>query len=443
MLVLAIAALLSLSSAAPARADVAIGGPPPEVLSGAALFDATSGDGRRVVFSSRRRLARGDRDRVLDVYLREGGRTRLLSAGPSADEAVRFVTATPDARTVFFRTAARLSSADTDSAQDIYRHGPAGLELISFGAADPARLHAASADGRRMVISTSAALDPADVDGSPDLYSYEGGRAALVSAGSGVRFLAASADATRVYFESDGRLWPLDLDSSEAKLAAISADGRRAFFVNRDPFAQLAGDTHCALYERWGTRTTLASVVRGRPFPVDCEAERIMASKDGSAVVFSIAAGGRRDQSGDLYRRQRGRTALVSAPSRPFSGQVGAFLEHVSADGSRVVFLTWRPLVPRDTDGGYDIYSRGPRGFTLISIGPVGGNGAHFGPPGSLIGDVFPQFGGASDDGRRVFFSTEERLLRHDRNDETDLYERGPAGLRLVSTRSCHRCAGE
>lgn len=524
---MALAALLVLAFASPARADIAIGGPPPETFSGAALFNATSQDGRRVVYSSRRRLVRDDRDRVLDVYLRKGGKTTLLSPGPTAGEPVRFVAATPDARTVLLRTEGRLTADDRDSSPDLYRQGPAGLDLISIGpaaekasgdelrfgvlaangrrvffvseeqllgeddddrrdvyehrggrlrlvtagTADSVKLHAVATDGSRLVVSTSTGFDPRDVDGFRDIYSYGPGGTTLISAGGlpscpmfaperrqcVIEFVAASSDAGRVYFETEDRLSPLDSDSStdvyrggergselistgpgdagssSASLSAITPDGRRAFFIG-GPFKPLAGDIYCAVYERRGGHTELVSEVRGKPSPVSgCETEDIAVSKDGSAVVFP--SGGSDDQSGHLYRRERGKTVLVSAPRRPSSAQLGAFLKHVSADGSRVAFLTWRALVPADKDGGYDIYSAGPRGFTLVSLGPAGGNAPHAGPPGSLIGDVFPQFGGASDDGRRVFFTTEESLIRRDRNEDDDLYERGPAGLRLVSTR--------
>jgi hypothetical protein len=525
---LALAALALLLAASPARADIAIGGPPPEVFSGAALFNTTSADGRRVVFSSRRRLARGDRDRRLDVYLRAAGSPVLLSPGPSTED-VNFVTATPDARTVLLRTSAPLLAADTDTDPDLYRRGPSGLELISVGpsrwrlaggmqhaflsrdgrrvfflseqrllpededaqrdayehragqlrlltpgTASSVRLNAIAADGSRVIVTTDAGLDPGDVDGFADIYSYGPDGPVLISAGGlqscpqlpperercKVEFAAASGDATRVYFETEDRLSALDTDSSadvyrggiggtqlvstgpgdaaiaSAGLAAISADGRRAFFVGGGPFKGLAPDTYCALYERRGERTALLSTLRGKPVAVaGCDADEVALSADGSAVFFPAGGGGARDSSANLYRLQGGRTTLVSGPPRPSPEGLGGFLKHVSTDGSRVAFLTWRPLVPADRDGGYDLYSRGPRGFSLLTLGPAGGNGSHAGPPGSLIGDVFPQFGGASADGRRVFFSTQERLLRRDRNDKTDLYERGPSGLQLVSTR--------
>jgi len=496
-LALALAALALLGAASPARADIAIGGPPPEVLSGAALFNAAASDGSRVVFSSRRRLAREDRDRLLDVYLRAGGRTTLLSPGPAgggASEPVGFLAATPDARAVlvqnderlagaevsfallstdgrraFFLSAEPLLPEDGDDRGDVYESRDGSLRLVTPGTAGTVRLHAIASDGSRVVVSTDAGLDPADVDGFDDIYSYGPDGAALISSGGlqscpplppqretcKVVFAAASADAARVFFETEDRLSPLDTDSardvyrggtegvelistgpgdaqaSAASLGAITADGSRAFFVGGGPFAPLAGDTYCALYERRDERTALVSVVRGKPVPVArCAGEEIAISADGSAVVFPAEGGAARDRSANLYRRQRGRTTLVSARAR---GELGAFLKHLSADGSRVVFLTWRPLVRADRDGGFDLYSGGPGGFTLLTLGPAGGNGAHAGPPGSLIGDVFPQFGGASDDGRRVFFSTRERLLRGDRNGGTDLYERGPAGLHLVS----------
>ncbi|HEX5713629.1 MAG TPA: hypothetical protein VFX85_09980 [Solirubrobacterales bacterium] len=492
--ILALTLLALLVPASRASADVAIGGPPPEVLSGAALFHASSADGRRVVFSSRRRLARDDRDRLLDVYLRAGGRTTLLSRSPVREKA-EFVAATPDARTVlvgeegplagtgtlfallstdgrrvFLLSEEQLLPEDEDDRRDVYERRDGRLRLVSPGTPGSVRLHAIAADGSRVVVSTNAGLDPGDVDGFDDIYSYGPEGTTLISAGGlrscpgfsaerercEVEFAAASDDATRVYFETADSLSPLDADlstdvyrggpggvalvsagpgdalRSAARLGAISADGRRVLFVGGGPFAGLAPDTYCGLYERRGGRTALISEVRGKPVAVaGCDEEEVALSEDGSAVVFPNG-GGAQDRSASLYRRQGGRTTLVSGPPRE---ALGGFLKHVSSDGSRVAFLTWKRLVRADIDGGFDLYTSGPRGFTLLTLGPAGGNGAHFGPPGSLIGDVFPQFGGASADGRRVFFSTQERLLRRDRNEDTDLYERGPAGLRLVSTR--------
>lgn len=527
----AVAAALA-SASAPASADITSGGPPPEVHSGAALFNAASQNGRRVVFSSRRPLARGDRDRTLDVYLRTAGKTVLLSSGGGAGKAgerVEFEGATPDARTVVFRTQDRLTAEDDDSGWDLYRRGPLGLDLVSVGNGDPeageimrfgavtndgsqvffttgeplvagdddsnadvygyrsgrtrllslgpatgARFVAAAADGSRVLFSANVALTPADTDGNrEDIYEHRNGAIVLVSEGGGpgscpeevplrpgcpIEKPLASADASRAYFQTVDRLLPQDGDSSSdvymhgpgglrlistgpadrqrtgASLAAISMDGRRAYFSSGETFGGLSGDRHCALFERRAGRTSLASATRRGAVSVPgCEPEEVLVSRDGSTVVFAAAAN--TDDSGfNIYKRSGRRTdAILIAPPRavhPFGG----FLLHVSADGERVAFLTTRSLVRADRDGGYDIYTRGPAGFRLRTLGPFGGNTPHV-APGALDGEVFTQFGGASADGRRVFFATDERLLRRDRDDAADLYESGPSGMKLISTR--------
>jgi hypothetical protein len=99
------------------------------------------------------------------------------------------------------------------------------------------------------------------------------------------------------------------------------------------------------------------------------------------------------------------------------------------------VFLTSQALVKADRDNSYDLYSHGPSGIRLVSVGPAGGNMDSRGGAGSLDGAVFPNFGGLSDDGRRVFFTTQERLVRDDRNRSVDLYARTPGGVKLLSAR--------
>ena len=58
-----------------------------------------------------------------------------------------------------------------------------------------------------------------------------------------------------------------------------------------------------------------------------------------------------------------------------------------------------------DTDMFVDVYERSGGQTTLVSTGPFGGNGAS---PAT--------FAGASVDGSRVFFVTDERLVSADAN---------------------------
>ena len=59
----------------------------------------------------------------------------------------------------------------------------------------------------------------------------------------------------------------------------------------------------------------------------------------------------------------------------------------------------------------------------LVSTGPAGGNGA-----------ADSEFGGASSDGARVFFDTDESLVSADTDTQIDVYERSGGQTTLIST---------
>jgi len=60
---------------------------------------------------------------------------------------------------------------------------------------------------------------------------------------------------------------------------------------------------------------------------------------------------------------------------------------------------------------------------TIVSTGPAGGNGA-----------VSSQFRGASADGTRIFFQSNEALVAADTDTRMDMYERWGATTTLLST---------
>ncbi|MFL5834257.1 MAG: hypothetical protein ACJ76B_09785 [Solirubrobacterales bacterium] len=103
-------------------------------------------------------------------------------------------------------------------------------------------------------------------------------------------------------------------------------------------------------------------------------------------------------------------SAAAAAPAN-FAG--------ASSDGGTVFFTTTDKLVPGDTDSRQDVYERSyddalARYVTrLVSSGPTGGN------------DAYPVlYDGASADGTRAFFSTEEKLVGADKDLSEDIYER-------------------
>jgi hypothetical protein len=106
-----------------------------------------------------------------------------------------------------------------------------------------------------------------------------------------------------------------------------------------------------------------------------------------------------------------GMAAPVHAAAPNFRGS--------SADGKIVFFDTEEQLIEGDTDSRRDVYERsydetvGAYVTREISLGPTGGNNSYA-----------AQFEGANEDGTRVFFSTEERMVAEDTDLRTDVYMR-------------------
>jgi hypothetical protein len=102
-----------------------------------------------------------------------------------------------------------------------------------------------------------------------------------------------------------------------------------------------------------------------------------------------------------------------------------ATFDHVSVDGSRVLFHTIEPLVAEDTDSAFDIYERADGITTLITPAPIDG----------IVPNSQMTYQGASDDGSRVFFGTPQRLVPEDVDGGGfDLYEVSAGTVSLVST---------
>jgi hypothetical protein len=123
----------------------------------------------------------------------------------------------------------------------------------------------------------------------------------------------------------------------------------------------------------------------------------------------------------------------------PSSSAAPASFAGISGDGETAFFTTTEQLVPGDTDTRNDVYERSydealERYVTReVSTGPIGGN------------DAFPAlFNGASVDGLKVFFSTEEALVAEDVDRSEDVYMRdlGENATVLVSAGDSS-CAAE
>ncbi len=284
-----------------------------------------------------------------DVYERAAGETTLISTGPrrvGGHKDARFKGASADGSRVFFATNEALVSADTDGGKrDVYRRFGGKTALISTGPTgsyygDHAYYRGTSADGTRVFFETWESLVSVDADGRQDVYERVGKKTTLISTGPWVghngsldaRFRGASADGSRVFFVTHESLVSADTDwnrrdiyeraGGETTLMSTgptggngpiasyfsgrSADGSRVFFRTNEPLVSADTDGNQDVYERAGGRTTLISTgPTGGNGPVD--AFYTGASADGTRVSFETAESllsGDTDQAVDIYVRR-------------------------------------------------------------------------------------------------------------------------------------------
>jgi hypothetical protein len=211
--------------------------------------------------------------------------------------------------------------------------------------------------------------------------------------------------------------------SPSSAFAGASQDGAHVFFITAESLVAADTDSAEDIYERSGGTTTLVSTGSSGNGGADAFFDGV--TQDGARVFFrtkSSLVSADTDSSIDLYERSGGSTKLLSTGP---SGGNGAFATHfagASDDGVRVFFTTAEGLVSSDVDGKLDIYQRTGSTTSLISTGPSGGNGA-----------FRADFAGTSQDGLRVFFHTDERLVSSDTDTYQDLYERVGSATTLLS----------
>jgi hypothetical protein len=272
----------------------------------------------------------------------------------------------------------------------------------------------ASADGTRVFFDTALALTPDDLDGQPDIYERSNGVTTRITTGP-----------------NGGN------DNYENVFKAVSDDGRHVFWNTGEPLVPSDTDGLCYseaeligacwdVYERFNGTTTLVSTGPSGGNG-DFHARLRGISKDGTKAFFAtdepLTSGDGDSASADIYERSGGTTKLLSTGTIGGTAELDAWFKGSSDDGSRVFFQTEEALTSADTDSQADIYERTGTTTTLLSTGTGGGNGA-FGA----------SFKGCSADGSRVFFETDERLTSADTDSNTDVYQRSGGTTTLLST---------
>jgi hypothetical protein len=391
------------------------------------FFDGATADGTRVFFDTDENVpGTGDTDGLLDVYQAQAGVITLLSgsnpAGSGGTEA-SFNGMSADGTQVFFGTDENVpGSGDADGEHDVYQAQGGTITLLSGnGAGIGAFFDDVSPDGTRVYFETEENIPGSgDTDGLFDTYQVQAGVITQItgsnpvgSGGTDVFFNGASADGTRVLFstaesipgtgDSDGGTdiyqelggaFTLLTGNGAATVATFvhaTADGTRVFFETPENIAG-TGDTDGAVdvYQAMGGVITLLSGNGGAT-----DASYRGASADGTRVFFhsteNILGTGDTDGADDIYRATGGAITLLSG-----NGAAEVEYRGASTDGTRVFFQTTENTPGAgDTDGAQDVYQARAGGITLLT-----GNGA-----ADSAG-----FEGASADGTRVFFETDENI---------------------------------
>jgi len=264
----------------------------------------------------------------------------------------------------------------------------------------------ASADGTRVFFQSNEQLVAADTDARMDIYERSGTTTTLISTGP-----------------SGGN------GAFNASFAASSADGTRVFFRTSEQLVASDTDTTQDLYERAGGTTTLLSTGPSGgngAFQVIFNA----ISPDGSRVLFSTAESlvGADADGGwtDVYQRSGGTTTLISTGALGGNGEFEALYAGKSQDATRVFFHSDEPLEASDFDTSQDVYVRAAGATAHLSIGPAGGNGNE-----DFDYDAF--FDGASVDGTVAWLHTDEILIGSDADTANDVYQHAGGTLSLVS----------
>ena len=384
-------------------------------ISAGGLFNFSSADGTRVIFS----LA--DPQGRKEVYESFGGVNTRLSTGPTdtatPHDAV-FRGASEDATHVYFTTTEQLVAADTDTAPDLYERFAGSTSILSLGPfggnnTGIANYGGSSTDGTRVFFATSDQLTSDDLDGRQDVYEYSGGTVTRVSRG------------------------PIGGDDNRfsAFYAGHSVDGSKVFVQTKEALTtdDTDDDNRDTYVREGGTTTTLVST--GPLTPSAAIAQFEAASDDGTHAFFTTTepmVPADLDVRPDLYERFAGTTTLLSTGSSGGNADIVVGFRGIATDGSRAFFSTSESLVSDDADNSADLYEHSSGVTTLVSRGT-----------GSFNGPYPATFDGASADGTRVFFQTVEQLTPQVTNNNPIIYERvGGATYMLPLTSSIPKIDG-
>jgi hypothetical protein len=393
-----------------------------------------SADGSHVFFYTSEPLVSEETDDSSDLYERFGGVTRLVSTGPGGENAEdsRLVGISKDASRVFFTTGSNLVPEDHDGqcahddyeggyyylpCVDIYERSGGTTKFVSIvplGRSDSgdAELIGVSDDGTHVFFDMG--MD--DYGYVSGIYDRTGGNTVLVSTSE----RSSSFPVKVPFFYSSGK--------------PFSADGSRVLFITSASLVDEDTDNTDDLYMRSNGVTTLISgPTTGNGEPGSGFVGGVISQEGGTTPDFrhifflTSEALVAEDTGGiDVYEWSDGDIRLVVPGNDEFIGFKG-----VSEDGSHVFFNTEAALTPDDKDGHCeDLYERVGGVTRLVSTGPTAQVENEFG----YCETLFVAFIGSSRDGSRVFFAVYEPLVERAHNNyRYDIYERHNGETNLLS----------
>ena len=199
---------------------------------------------------------------------------------------------------------------------------------------------------------------------------------------------------------------------------AVSDDGERLFYDTASDF--------------WERNSSGPDILRTPGTPQDTFFRGI--SEDGDHLYLSTPDAldpGDTDvcfSSGcpDLYEQtSAGYQRMTVGGTGNYNG--GMDVQGATPDGDRAYLITNEPLTPQDVDTKQDLYEFefATGAVQLVSTG--------FGDPGATQPGSNVELLGVSDDGTRVFFLTDMKLLGGDGNGNDDIYERAGGATYILT----------
>jgi hypothetical protein len=236
-----------------------------------------------------------------------------------------------------------------------------------------------------------------------------------------------------VVFYTNGDLYKYELEGAKTtdltpgvpveKVVGASEDGEYVYYVTTSGEFKLWHD---------GTTTTIMAtqVSRGEVTP------------DGHSVVFSYEPVEKFPQHSVMVYDADTNTVYCASCTAggtlgalPMSNEANVYRPRwISADGSRVFFVSREALVPRDTDGVYDVYEWERPGAGSCSEEESKGC-VYILSEGTSTQDSF--FADASENGDDVFIVTRAKLVDTDQDELFDLYDVTTDGVTPPASSEC------